>query len=331
MELLKRVSRSFYLTVRVLPKAVRGPIALAYLLARLTDTIADTSTLAVRQRRELLRLLRERIASIHGSLLDLAAVAAAQANPAERRLVAVADHLLSVLEHTPPDARDPMREVLATIITGQELDLVRFEHAGPGQVRALATPDELDDYTYRVAGCVGEFWTKLCRTQLFPHYWLDFKMLVERGVRFGKGLQLVNILRDLPADLRQGRCYIPVASLAARGLEPADLLDPENLPRFRPVYDDLLAQAEAHLDAGWHYNGMLPYRLVRLRLACAWPVLIGLRTLHLLRAANVLDPAQRIKVGRPEVKTIIRRSLLLYPFPPAWDRQFDRARLDPVP
>ena len=40
--LLRRVSRSFYLSVAVLPKAVRPTIGLAYLLARASDTIADT-------------------------------------------------------------------------------------------------------------------------------------------------------------------------------------------------------------------------------------------------------------------------------------------------
>lgn len=40
--LLRDVSRSFYLTLRVLPSEIRPQISLAYLLARATDTIADT-------------------------------------------------------------------------------------------------------------------------------------------------------------------------------------------------------------------------------------------------------------------------------------------------
>ena len=39
---LKDVSRSFYLTLRVLPARIRTPIGLAYLLARTSDTVADT-------------------------------------------------------------------------------------------------------------------------------------------------------------------------------------------------------------------------------------------------------------------------------------------------
>jgi len=60
-DLLKNVSRSFYLTLRVLPGAVRPQIGLAYLLARATDTIADTDIISVGERLDGLRRLRERI------------------------------------------------------------------------------------------------------------------------------------------------------------------------------------------------------------------------------------------------------------------------------
>ena len=47
-QLLKQTSRSFYLTLRVLPGAIRPQIGLAYLLARTTDTIADTELVPAR-------------------------------------------------------------------------------------------------------------------------------------------------------------------------------------------------------------------------------------------------------------------------------------------
>ena len=110
----------------------------------------------------------------------------------------------------------------------------------------VLTGRDLDDYIYRVAGCVGEFWTKICRAHVFPEARLDDHQLLEDGIRFGKGLQLVNILRDIPQDLRNGRCYVPRESLAAAGLTPENLLLPENESRFRPVYDKLLAAAGEH-------------------------------------------------------------------------------------
>jgi farnesyl-diphosphate farnesyltransferase len=316
--LLKEVSRSFYLTLRVLPGKVRAPIGLAYLLARTTDTIADTKLLPLEQRLEALRALRERIRGQAATPLDFGALARQQASPAEGLLLEKCEASLALLGSLPSDERQLVREVLGIITSGQELDLRRFAGASASAVVALRTDEELDDYTYRVAGCVGEFWTRMCRMQIFPQAPADDAFLLANGVRFGKGLQLVNILRDLPADLCQGRCYLPSERLASAGMQPEDLLLPANEPRLRPLYHGYLDRAEAHLVAGWAYTNALPRRSVRLRLACAWPILIGRETLMLLRAANPLDPAQRVKVSRRRVRALMLRSVLLYPWASAW-------------
>src|SRR5437868_13086051 len=54
LALLKPVSRSFYLSIRLLPRALREPVALAYLLARTSDTIADSNAMSAEKRIELL-------------------------------------------------------------------------------------------------------------------------------------------------------------------------------------------------------------------------------------------------------------------------------------
>ena len=59
--LLKGVSRSFYLTMRVLPAGMRDPVGEAYLLARAADTIADTALISPERRLALLLALRERV------------------------------------------------------------------------------------------------------------------------------------------------------------------------------------------------------------------------------------------------------------------------------
>jgi farnesyl-diphosphate farnesyltransferase len=126
--------------------------------------------------------------------------------------------------------------------------------------------------------------------------------------------------------LRQGRCYAPSENLKAVGLAPADLLDPNNESKFRPLYNQWLDRAEGHLAAGWEYTLALPWRCVRVRLACAWPILIGLRTLHALREGQVLDPNHRLKISRAEVSRIIRQTIFLYPVAPRWRGLFERYR-----
>ena len=318
LSLLREVSRSFYLTLRVLPGRIRPQIGLAYLLARATDTIADTGLVPAEQRLAALAALRERILGLHDRPLDLGELARRQGSPGERRLLEQSEASLALLATLAPADRQLVRQVLETITSGQELDLRRFAGASAQRIVCLRADEELDDYTYRVAGCVGEFWTRICRAHLFPKAPLDDAFLLANGVRFGKGLQLVNILRDLPSDLRQGRCYLPAESLAACGLGPAELLEPANEPRLHPLYDALLGRAQAHLLAGWDYTNALPRRSVRVRLACAWPILIGLETLRLLRGGNVLDPRQRFKVSRRQVKRLLWRSVLYYPSPTAW-------------
>src|SRR5204863_1865909 len=142
------------------------------------------------------------------------------------------EHGLALLETMSGADRKLIRCVLDIITSGQELDLRRLGSASVGVIAALATDADLDDYTYRVAGCVGEFWTRICRTHLFPTAPLDDAWLLANGVRFGKGLQLVNILRDLSADLHEGRCYMPAAELRRAGLTAAALLQRERTAAF---------------------------------------------------------------------------------------------------
>ncbi|HUR59071.1 MAG TPA: phytoene/squalene synthase family protein [Opitutaceae bacterium] len=330
-ELLQAVSRSFYLTLRALPARVRPQIGLAYLLARTTDTIADTELLPVPQR---LRALGDLRAAIQGErpAPSFAEVAAAQPTQpgggtnAERVLLERVGEMITLLTKFDPADQQRIREVLATITSGQELDLQRFGRADATNITALATEAEIDDYTYRVAGCVGEFWTKMCRAHVFPQAPLDDATLLRDGVRFGQGLQWVNILRDLPRDLRQGRCYLPSDRLAQAQLTPHNLRDPQSIEKLRPVYDQWLAVAEAHLAAGWNYTNALPRSAIRVRLACAWPILIGVKTLAKLRRENPLDATHRVKVSRREVRSILFATLLKYPFPRAWEKLFARAQ-----
>ena len=332
--LLKEVSRSFYLTLRILPGAVRSQIGLAYLLARATDTVADTRAVPVESRLATLATLRARILGQTADAISLnlftgstSADSAAVPSAAEQILLQRIEEFLACLRTVSDADRQLIRAVLSIIISGQELDLQRFGRAQPGQIIALANEQELDDYTFRVAGCVGEFWTRLCRAHLFPATPLDENLLIQNGIRFGKGLQLVNVLRDLPADLRQGRCYLSEDRLAALGLKPADLLNMSNYERLRPFFEFLLDLAQGHLEAGWQYTNSLPRRCRRLRLACAWPILIGVATLSKLRHTNILDRSQRVKITRTEVRRIIGRSLLAQIWPPLWQRLFTRAKL----
>ena len=321
-DLLKAVSRSFSLTMRILPSPVRHPIGIAYLLARTSDTIADTKLVAPADREASLRQLAQAVQSGRIEPNAFAFSLPCQTQTKERELLARIHHSVALLQTVGQEERRLIQEVLQTIIGGQSLDLQRFQNANSQNVVCLKSEAELDDYTYRVAGCVGEFWTRICFQKLSANP-NPAPELLRAGIRFGKGLQLLNILRDLSDDLRQGRCYLPQDALLQSGLSPKDLAIPsadETRQKIAPLFQRYVQKANHLLMDGWEYTNQLPRRWVRVRLACAWPALIGLQTLEALPLDDPLNPSRRAKISRQTVKAIIAKTLLAYPFPRLWQR-----------
>jgi farnesyl-diphosphate farnesyltransferase len=301
--ILRSVSRSFYLSVRLLPARLRQPVSLGYLLARATDTIADTSKISPAVRAERLASLSN---AIQGKIppdevVDLAAsFAPRQDNAAERVLIQSLPRCLEWLENIDPVDRNEIRAVMQKITRGQALDLQRF--GNPDEIGSLARGEDLDEYTYLVAGSVGEFWTRLCFRHVRKFTKQNEMAMSDLGKRYGMGLQLINILRDAGTDVRAGRCYFPEEELAAIRMTAAEILrEPD---RFRPIYRKWREKAEEGLKAGMQYARAIQNR--RVRAATALPALIGARTLALLRNAGGTALRRQIKVPRKEVRSIMR-------------------------
>src|SRR5438132_7048374 len=161
--ILASVSRSFYLSIRLLPKKLRDPVSLGYLLARASDTIADTTEVPIDLRTEKLRLLARGIQgeALGDAIVDLSvSLAPLQKNKAERALIESLQRCLDWLDRSEVLDREEVRAVLEQINRGQILDLERFRD--PKRIVALETSAQLDEYTYLVAGSAGECWTRLC-------------------------------------------------------------------------------------------------------------------------------------------------------------------------
>lgn len=231
-ELLRQVSRSFYLTLRALPKAIRGDLSLAYLLARASDTVADLATEESATRIAWLEAMRR-------------GKPPAMTPPGLRTAEAELLHQLPRLS----DAADAnIHELWRTILDGQIFDLQRFADS------TSLDRGELERYTYLVAGCVGEFWTRLCLKKLSGFSPAPADWMIERGIEFGKALQFVNLLRDQTEDAQRGRIYISA----------------ENLGFATQRLEECLAGGRAYLEA---------LRPGRLKFACALPLRLARRTL----------------------------------------------------
>lgn len=300
-QLLASVSRSFYLTLKALPRELREPISLAYLLARTADTIADTAAVAAELR---LRCLEEYDALVQGRAGDVETQALEQTvrtefaprqeDEAERRLMERFGDGLAWLRTMQGAGLVAIRQVLQHIIHGQVLDIRRFP--ADGSVHALNNDAELDEYTWLVAGCVGEFWTEMCALEK-PGA-LDASVPVAQmrqwGAAYGKGLQLINILRDVGEDMAEGRCYLP-----------GGLADEATLRREWGRWLDTCRQ---HLE-----QGLLYVRHVadgKLRYATALPLLLGVKTLARMRDASWEQVKAGIKISRLDVTAILAKAAL---------------------
>ena len=337
-KLLRHVSRSFDLSIRLLPKALQAPVAIGYLLARATDTVADTIALPLDQRQVLLDRMTQAIAAPSTSASEdpelqrlTQAFAAQQTDPHERALMQALPQCLPLLHTLHPADQASVRQVLGHITRGQHLDMARF---GPG-LQALQTEAELADYTWLVAGCVGEFWTELCGRHLPGYSRLPQEEMMRIGRQYGMGLQRLNIIRDAGADLAGGRCYWPVETLAQAGLTPTMLAQAAQTPNtdtlhaLAPLYTQWLDHTHAQLADGMRYA--LALKPLRLRLASALPALIGARTVALLRQAGPAALNQRVKMPRHEVRALLWRIALGLGSAAVLQKEFRKLSGKPLP
>ncbi|MDN5752786.1 MAG: squalene/phytoene synthase family protein [Nitrosospira sp.] len=308
--ILKQVSRSFYLTLNVLPADMRDQMGLSYLFARAADTIADTNLIDREQR---LKYLNQFRAQFRAAEIDWRAVQEIQTaliphqkDSAEAILLQRLEDCLKLYEALSAGDRERVQWLMGVLPDGMEMDLTTFPGESVEYLTALSTLDELDQYTYYVAGCVGEFWTRMvCAHRPAMARW-DIAKMSAIGVRFGKGLQLTNIVKDIARDLHNGRCYVPESLLREAGLKPVDLLNEDNLLRFRPALHRLIKLAMGHLDEGWRYAMAIPRSEIRQRLACMWPILLAGETLKRVAVSpGLLDPAVNVKAPRSVVYRVM--------------------------
>jgi farnesyl-diphosphate farnesyltransferase len=302
LALADRTARSFALTLRLLPGPTRAEVCLAYLAARLTDSVADTTVLPAAERLALLDALRDAIdANAPWPGTALARLAEMHDHEGERALLHARTDLEAALRALEPSARDRLRRVLLIILSGQRLDLVRSMEGA----FTLADEAALVDYTWRVAGCVGVFWTDVLAARLPGTLLLPESELALLGKRYGQGLQLLNILRDAPQDWLAGRCYLPAGyGEVLSAIPPAD----DGLESLYRRVRKWIPLCREWLDDGIRYGEAL--RGLRVRAASRLPALIGHRTLDRLEAGDFHAWRDRVKIPRRDVRIALFEALI---------------------
>jgi len=293
-EALLRVSRTFALNIRCLSGRMLESVRLAYLLCRAADALEDSwpgppAEMAAR--------FDALVAALEGdgaAATRLAQGATSLNGRSDVALLVRLPALLHVLESLHAGDADDIRRCVRTMALGMKRFAARGAERGPA-VPYLDDDDELHEYCYVVAGCVGEMLTRLLEHGL-PE---DRSDLAERRLALapvvGEALQLTNILLDWPVDIRAGRCHVPASWLSRHGLTIRQLLS--DSPGARELSLRLASLANDALDRVPDYLDTIPTREHRYRLFCLLPALWARASLRLAMS----EPKFHSQVRRPRL------------------------------
>jgi farnesyl-diphosphate farnesyltransferase len=303
--LVKRLSRTFALTIPKLPHGLQEPVSVAYLLCRAVDTIED-STLAdpgakASQLEDLLATLDDPAVAQNVSE-RLASEISGQVTPEELVLIERLPELLAVLNAFPHRQQAAIRECLRKMASGMSA-YVDCRN-GLSDMRAL------DNYCYVVAGVVGEM-----LTELFCDHCTDIdsrrRDLSGLASSFGQGLQMTNILKDIWDDRGKGQCWLPRDLFQAMSLDLRDLEIAASSPNFRLVILKLAATALDHLDNAVAYTMLVPRHQTGIRHFCILAIGMAYATLNRIVRVPCFSPDYPVKIGRATVRNLMLASPIL--------------------
>lgn len=299
---LPAASRTFALSVRLLPGDLGRSVLCAYLLCRIADTVEDDGHASPERKAELLAEFLRCLDDAREADAFPARAADIRGEEAHRQLLRRTDLVFVLFRSLPPRSRDRVAHWVREMGRGMAAFILRH----PRGLR-IQTMEEYREYCYYVAGTVGCMLTELWREHgpaLSPE---RYDALWARSTQFGEALQTVNILRDIAADAeRENAIYVPERTLAAHGSSQAQLLVPEKIAENRAAVGEFIGLAATDLDTAFEYLLLLPRRALAIRAFCVLPLLYAYATLReLARTDAMLRPGGMVKISRREVKSLM--------------------------
>ncbi len=300
-EILPKVSRTFALCIRLLPKDLEYPVLLAYLLCRIADTVEDTADLTGERKQALLNTFS---ASLEpgGKLPTELQEFFSRRNNDEERLAANTEAVLREYSSLSEAYRQRIRPWVQEMCSGMGDFAADYDVNGHAETRALETVSELDRYCYYVAGTVGHMLTDLYPVGRPAIDETRKARLKSLATSFGLGLQLTNIIKDVGDDKKRGWIFVPAQMCQEAGIKPNELHDESARQNARLVMFRLMDKAETHLRDALEYCTSLPRGQYGIRLFCLTSLFFAIRTLRLARRdERLLDPSHKIKISRRQV------------------------------
>ncbi len=297
--ILQGVSRTFALTIPLLPPPLRASVGTAYLICRIADTVEDSAVLDTVAKRRFLEQFHTVVAGGRGAgqfAAEVAPLLGDDTLDAEKDLVRNTDCAIRLINSYGAVERAAIACCVRIMCAGMErFQEGRFTHGLPGL-------SEFNAYCYYVAGVVGEMLTELFCARA-PGLAAQRQELMALSVPFGQGLQMTNILKDIWDDRRRGLCWLPRDLFARHGFDLDELGDANpNHPAFEAGLKELIAIAAGCLDQAMDYCLCLPASEPGMRRFCLWPVLLAVLTLRKIHARPGFSSGREVKISRNTVR-----------------------------
>ncbi|MDQ0429583.1 farnesyl-diphosphate farnesyltransferase [Planomicrobium stackebrandtii] len=255
--MLKETSRTFFIPISFLEPTLKKTVGSAYLCMRAIDEIEDHPELDDQVKITLLSSIQQMLATEFDEARYLELV-----TPYEQFLPPVTMRLADWISVCPEDIKGKVMESTAIMAGGMskwvEKDWV------------IKTKEDLDEYTYYVAGLVGTMLSDIW------HWYDGTETDPDHAIAFGRGLQAVNMLRNYDEDFERGVTFVP------EGWTREDMFN---------YAKDNLAKADLYVK---------PIKNKRILMFCKVPLALAHSTLKALKSGKE-------KMSRQEVEGIVEQ------------------------
>ena len=299
--MLEGVSRTFALTIPQLPETLYLPVANAYLLCRITDTIEDEPTLTAEEKEYYSRFFCDTLSK--GSDVDqfaneLAPKLSNATLATERELISLTPRVLAVT-HALPDAQFKALERCVHLMAS---GMCQFQFSDTSE--GLEDMREMEYYCYYVAGVVGEMLTSLF-IDYSPQIRSNANTLKPLAISFGQGLQMTNILKDFWDDQNRSACWFPKDIFERHGCKLSDIESSAAKESFTKGLNELTGIALGHLRLALDYVLLIPKHEKGIRRFCLWAIGMAVLSLRKLHSKPDFASGTKVKISRRAVKSTI--------------------------
>jgi farnesyl-diphosphate farnesyltransferase len=274
-EILKKVSRSFALTIPMLDEEIKDEVLLAYLQDRILDNFEDEiypPDLKLQQ--ELMNRVSRIFSTEDYDRSSDFAIIKEKSSLIEKNSLQELTKNIDLIYKSYQSFEPKIQEISHKWLEEMNLGMQKY------LAKEVKTFAELDEYCYYVAGTVGGFLTETIIYK-FEIEDQNKNILLDNFNQAGLFLQKLNLIRDIREDLEsRDKHFWPLKEL---GISEAELADPEYEKQALTALEQMLNDLKSHIPALKKYYQALPDELKGYKNFFAVNNALGLATMEKLK------------------------------------------------